>query len=177
MNAPLENPGGSARRIGLLALACLLAAFVAFVAHSSQQLPDRVATHFDARGKPNGWMTRAQHVKFTIGLGVGTPVFVLGVFALVTKLNGWGLNIPHKAFWLAPERQQATYDFLQQHSLWLAGLMIIFHGALFESIAIANARQPVLLSSTSALGLIGCFLALLAVWVVVLFLRFRRPVE
>ena len=175
MNALAENPGASARRIGWLALVCLLAGFVAFVAHSSKQLPDRVATHFDLHGRPNGWMTRAQHVKFTIGVGVGTPVLILGVFALVGKMKGWGLNIPNKAFWLAPERQQATFDFLQGHSFWLAGLLIVFHAILFETVVIANAQRPVLLSSTHFVTLLGGFLTLLFVWIVVLLVRFRRP--
>ena len=175
MNALAENPGAFSRRIGWLALACLLAAFVAFVAHSSGQLSARVATHFDLHGKPNGWMTRAQHLKFTLGVGVGTPVFILGVFAAVAKMKGWGLNIPHKAYWLAPERQQATFDFLRGHSLWLAGLLVVFHAALFESIVIANSQSPALLSTSHTTGLIGGFLTLLLVWIVILLMRFRRP--
>ncbi len=162
-------------RIAPLAVACLIAGFVAFVAYSSKQLPDHVATHFDLHGKPNGWMTRAQHLKFSIGVGVGTPLFVLGVFALVAKMKGWGLNIPNKQFWLAPERQQAMFDFLRAHSFWLAGLMIVFHAALFHSIVLANSQRPAFLPSTHVAWLIGGFLALLVVWIVILLRRFRRP--
>ncbi|MGB8170184.1 MAG: DUF1648 domain-containing protein [Chthoniobacteraceae bacterium] len=162
-------------RIGPLFLAFLLAAFVAFVAYSSKELPDRVATHFDLHGKANGWMTRAQHLKFTIGVGVGTPLFILGVFALVAKMKGWGLNIPNKDYWLAPEQQEQTYAFLQRHGMWLACLMVVFHAGMFESVVLANSQAPAFLSPAHVAWLTGGFIALLVVWIAMLFLRFRVP--
>jgi serine/threonine-protein kinase len=175
MNAS-TNEHRAPSRLGLLLLAFLLAGFVAFIGHSSKQLPDRVATHFDLHGKPNGWMTRAQHVKFSVGVGVGTPVLVVGVFALVRKTKGWGLNIPNKAFWLAPERQQTTFAFLRRHGYWLAGSLVIFHAGLFESVVLANSRTPAYLAPTHVAWLTGGFLVFLAIWIAVLFARFRRPV-
>ena len=162
-------------RLAPLFLAFLLAGFVAFVAHSSKQLPDRVATHFNLHGKPDGWMSRAQHVKFTVGIGVGTPVLVLGVFALVGKMKGWGVNIPNKAYWLAPERAQATFTFLQNHSFWLAGLIVAFHAGLFQSVLLANTQHPAHLSFNHMIWLTSGFLLLLTVWIVTLFRRFRLP--
>src|SRR5947208_13832382 len=111
MNAPIEPAPPASNRIGWLALVCLFAAFAACVAHFSKQLPDRVATHFGGTGHPNGWMTRTQYRNFTLGLGLGTPVFILAVFAIVERLRGVGLNIPNKAYWLEPDRQQATFAF------------------------------------------------------------------
>lgn len=176
MSSYIEDPGRTSLRFGLLALACVLAAFVAFVAHSSKQLPDRVATHFDTHGRPNGWMTRAQHVKFSIGAGVGTPLLIVGIFALVRKLKGWGLNVPNKAFWLAPERQQATFDFLQRQGFWLAGLIVLFHGALFQSVVIANSHVPPTLPASHVAWISGGFLVLVSAWIVALFRHFRHPV-
>jgi serine/threonine-protein kinase len=175
MSAIVENTGRASHRIGLLAILCLLAAFVAFTARTSARLPDRVATHFDIHGKPNGWMTKSQHLKFTIGVGVGTPLIVLGVFVFVRRMKGWGLNIPNKDFWLAPERREATFDFLIRHGFWLAALMIAFHAALFEAVVIANASRPVLLPATQMAWLTGIFVALLGIWLATLVLRFRRP--
>jgi Protein of unknown function (DUF1648) len=43
------------------------------------QLPDRMATHFNAAGQPNGWMTPESSFRFVLIL----LAFVLGVFNLV----------------------------------------------------------------------------------------------
>ncbi len=177
MNSPGQKSASPSSRIGLLLLAFLLAGFVAFVAHSSKQLPDRVATHFNLHGKADGWMTRAHHLKFMIGVGVGTPLFIVGVFALVAKMKGWGLNIPNKAYWVAPERQEETFGFLFRHGIWLACLMVVFHAGLFESVALANAHAPPFLPSTHVAWLTGGFIALLVVWITTLLMRFRAPAK
>src|SRR5688572_18882254 len=78
-----EKPGPSSSRVGLMALAFLMVAFLADAAWFSRQLPPRVATHFDFHGQADGWMTRADYRKFTIVVGIATPLLVLGVFALV----------------------------------------------------------------------------------------------
>jgi hypothetical protein len=58
-----------------------------------QQLPSRVATHFDLAGQPNGWMTREEAV--AVLLGVGTAVLVTATWMLsrVTEIDAtaWGL--------------------------------------------------------------------------------------
>jgi hypothetical protein len=122
-------------------------------------------------------MTRAQHLKFMIGVGVGTPVFIVAVFALVAKMKGWGLNIPNKAYWLAPERQEETGRYLFRHGIWLACLMVVFHAGLFESVVIANSHTPAFLPSAHVAWLTGGFIALLVVWITVLLIRFRIPAQ
>ncbi|HYR58970.1 MAG TPA: DUF1648 domain-containing protein, partial [Chthoniobacteraceae bacterium] len=118
MNAPIESARPSSRRIGWLALACLFAAFAAGVAHFSRQLPERVATHFGVNGRPNGWMSRTQYRNFTIGIGIGTPVFIVATFAIVERLKGWGVNIPNRAYWLDPARRDATFAFIERQGFW-----------------------------------------------------------
>src|ERR1035437_8324128 len=41
-----------------------------------EQLPAHVATHFNAAGQANGWMSRGQAIKF----GVGFMAFLLAIF-------------------------------------------------------------------------------------------------
>jgi uncharacterized membrane protein len=172
---PAEPQRPSSSRVPLLALGCLLAAFIADVAYFSHQLPERVATHFNLQGEPNGWMTRTQHVKFTGIIGVAAPLFLVGLFALMRKMGGWGLNIPNKAYWLDPERRSGTFDFLLRHGIWFAGLVLVFHSAMFHAILSANLRTPAALRSGEIGLLTSVFLAGIAVWIITLFLRFRRP--
>lgn len=175
MDAPLENTRSSTRRIGWLVLICLFATFAAGVAHFSNDLPDRVATHFGANGRPNGWMPRHQYRNFTLAIGIGTPVFIVATFAIIVRLNGWGLNIPHKTYWLDPARRRATFEFVERQGFWLAGLLVVFHGAIFLDILLANARSPVALPTAHFLTVIGGFVAAIAAWATILILRFRRP--
>jgi hypothetical protein len=49
-------------------------------------LPVRVATHFNAAGQANGWMTRAQAVDF----GVGFVAFLLAIFTVLLLYNARG---------------------------------------------------------------------------------------
>lgn len=60
------------------------------------RLPARMATHFNAAGQPNGWMTREANVEF----GIGVTVFILLIFTVisyvlqrqkVTDIGSWAL--------------------------------------------------------------------------------------
>lgn len=65
----------STRHWDVLALGSIIGAGVASAALYSQ-LPERVATHFDLHGNPNGWMARPWAAAFM-------PVFALGLWAII----------------------------------------------------------------------------------------------
>ena len=58
-----------------------------------QQLPPRMATHFDLAGRANGWMTREETV--VVLLGISTAVLITGTWiaSRLTELDAmaWGL--------------------------------------------------------------------------------------
>lgn len=163
----------SARR-PLLILALLWCAFAAYVWLTAAQLPERVATHFGTGGEPNGWMTRTGHVQFTLLFGLAIPAFVIGIFALIRRLQGRGLNIPHKDYWLAPERRQETFDFLTRQSFWFAALFMAFLAGIHHSILLANARTPAMLPASNLGWLAGGFLVATLAWTIILVGRFCR---
>jgi len=165
------KPQSSLRPYAILALAWL--AFAAYVWWSSAQLPERVATHFGANGTPNGWQTQAGYLRFTLIFGTVVPGFVLGTFMLIRQLNGWGLNIPHKDYWLAPDRRQETMDFVQRRGVWMAGLMLAFLTSVHYSILVANAQTHVSLPPAFFI-LIGAFVVATLVWSVTLIRHFYR---
>jgi Domain of unknown function (DUF1648) len=63
-------------RAPALVLGLLYLCFFGYPASSSSRLPERVATHIDAHGQPNGWMSRNAHLGFMIVFGLGFPMFV-----------------------------------------------------------------------------------------------------
>jgi hypothetical protein len=121
-------------------------------------------------------MTRAGHVRFTVLMGLGTSAFVLGVFALIQYCGDRGLNIPHKSYWLAPDRREATYDFIQRQGFIFAALLIGFIAGVHRSILIANDRSPAALPAGEVGWLAGGFLAITLLWVAIFVGRFfRKP--
>ncbi len=150
------------------------AIFAGYVAVSAGHLPERVATHFGASGLPNGWMTRAGHVQFTIVFGLLIPAFVLGVFASIRGFGDRWLNIPHKDYWLAPERRQETYDFIQSQGTWFAGLFILFLAGIHYSILAANTRTPVSLPVADVCWIAGPYLIATIIWVAIFIIHFYR---
>lgn len=159
---------------GLLVLVACWVIFAAYVGLTAGQLPENVATHFGANGQANGWMTRSTHVRFTVLMGIGASAFVLGVFSLIRYCGDRGLNIPHKAYWLAPERREATYAFIQLQGSWFAGMLVAFIAAVHHSILVANTRSPVALPMAEAVWLSGGFLVVSLFWVAVFVGRFYR---
>jgi serine/threonine-protein kinase len=165
------KPRPSLRPYALLALAWL--AFAAYVWCSSAHLPQRVAVHFGVNGVPNNWQTPAEYLRFMLLFGTLVPAFVLGTFTLIRGLNGWGLNIPHKDYWLAPERRQETFDYVQRRGTVMAGLMLAFFAIVHSAILAANAHTPVALRPTFFIG-VGIFLVATLIWGITFTLHFRK---
>lgn len=162
-------------RIPAILLALLYACFLGYWAFSGSQLPERVATHFNGSGQPNGWMSRSANQIFMLVFGFAFPLFIV-LLCYATRFLPSGLvNIPHREYWLAPERRQATSGYLVRHSFWFACLAVGFVLGMQCSIVLANRQTPPHLSTALLLAVVGPFLAGTAVWVVVLFRHFRHP--
>jgi uncharacterized membrane protein len=162
-------------RAPALVLALLYLCFMGYLAFSSSQLPDRVATHFDGSGQPNGWMSRSSHLLFISVLGFAVPLFVVAILFVVRFLPNSIINIPHRDYWLAAERRTDTCAWLFRHSLWFACIGVSFITGVHYLIVQANAQPPAQLSTLWLLGMIGCFLVALAAWSIVMLAHFRRP--
>lgn len=156
-----------------LVLAVLWAGFALYVWSSAGQLPNRVATHFGAGGQADGWMSREQHVQVTLLSGLLIPAFIVGLFSLMRYLKA-GINIPHKDYWLSPERQAETPAFFQRHGVWFAGMFILFLGGMHYTVVSANGRVPAVLSNNELVAVSGTFIACTVVWIFALFRRFTQ---
>jgi serine/threonine-protein kinase len=107
-------------------LALLYACFLSSWAWSASQLPERVATHFNGSGEPNGWMSRSANQMSMLIFGLVFPLFVV-VFCFAARFLPAGLiNLPDKDYWLAPERRGETFNYLVGHSLWFSRLAVCF---------------------------------------------------
>ena len=161
-------------RLGNVALFLLLAALAGFVWRSSQALPPVVAAHFSASGAADGFMPRGAYVGFALVLVACVPALIAFLPLAVAGRDGMKLRLPHRDYWLAPERRADTLAFIGGHGKWFAAALALFLGHVHALVVRANALQPPELSSAGiAIGLVVFFLAL-AVWLWVLFAQFRR---
>jgi hypothetical protein len=162
-------------RAPLLVLGLLYLCFFGYVASSSSHLPNRVATHFDGSGNPNGYMSRTAHLRFMVGFGLAFPLFVPALVYATRFLPDRLYNVPHHDYWFAPARRAETLAYVLRHSLWFSSMALCLVMGIHASIIHANSLAQPHLSTWKALALTGCFLAGTAIWAVNLFRHFRSP--
>jgi uncharacterized membrane protein len=121
------------------------------------QLPPVVASHFDARGVPNGFQSRGAFV----ALVIGSQLLVVAVFALLPALlhripPRW-INLPHKDAWLRAGRFDEALGRYAAWSLWFGCATAALLLGVFELAIRANlTRQP--MDATLTWGLLGGYL-------------------
>ena len=161
-------------RIPAIVLGAIYLGFVAYLALSAGGLPARVATHFDASGQPNGWMSRSSHVVFTLVFGFAVPLFVVGLMYVTRFLPDALVNIPRRDYWLSGERRSETLAYLLRQALWFACMNVVFVAGIHFLVVDANRAPSPQLSTPMVLTLAGTFLAGVVAWVTMLILHFRR---
>ena len=143
-----------------------------FFAHD---LPDHVATHFDATGRANGWMTRSGSIAFELALGLGVQVFIALMCWLARYLAPARVNIPHKQYWHQPEHFPRACAMIFRHSLWLGSLIVVWLILLNYQVRQANLAVPAHLSPGGFVFAMGTFLVVLLWWIIALLHLFRVP--
>jgi hypothetical protein len=156
-----------------LLLGTVLAGAV-FIAATSGALPPRVATHFGAGGSANGWMPRDGYA-WTMGVvQVVLPFALFGALGHLPKRAERYVNLPHRDYWLAPERRAATVAALRGHGAAMgivtALLLIGVHAAILD----ANSRVPPRLDEPVFIGGLAAFVVALLAISASLFRKFRR---
>jgi uncharacterized membrane protein len=161
--------------IPAILLILLYQCFLGFWAWSGSQLPERVATHFNLHGEPNGRMSRSAHQKLMLVVGLAFPLMVVLLSYATRFLPSFLVNIPHRHYWLAPERRSETQKYLVRHSLRLACLMVYLAiGIQFFTVQ-ANKQNPPHLPMSLMWAVVAPFIAGVIIYVLVLIRHFRRP--
>jgi uncharacterized membrane protein len=141
------------------------------------RLPERIASHFDASGHPDGLGTRNEFFAVEGAVVAGMIVLVLFLEWLVPRMPASRVSLPNKDYWLAPERRAATDLTIQRWSatfllLSLGFLVYVMQLALLVNVTGDNAYMFVPMWA----GL-GAFLLLATALSVKLIRQFRKPRE
>jgi len=89
------------------------------------QLPDVVASHFNARGVANGWQPKSLFFEFFAGAVAIAAFLAFGVPAIFSKIPTAMINLPHREYWLAPERREETLAFLNGYLAWFGCAVLL----------------------------------------------------
>ncbi len=138
------------------------------------ELPARIPSHFGASGRADGWMSPQAFVLFNAVVPALVLAVLLGCGLLVGRLPARWINVPHRDYWLAPERIAATRRKILANLAAIAALTLALLLGIAEiSIHLARTgggRLPALF-----FWLLGLFLAGTLGSAVALLLAFRRP--
>jgi hypothetical protein len=109
-----------------------------------------------------------------MGLAIGVPIFLHGVLALLRKSGGVGCNIPHRDYWLSPERSAETLAYVQRQGAWFVCATVAFFAGMHCFVLQANKQNPVMLPGTVLACVAGIYVVLTGIWFVSLLRRFSR---
>ena len=147
----------------------LLAVAVIQSAYYYPQLPDTVASHFDARGIPNGWMSK----QFFFAVYLGIMAFMIVIFYLIPKFPNQLRNIPNRDYWMAPERKEETLKHIENVTPRMGIATMLFFLYVFQLVIEANLAPDPVLSGNVGWALI-LYLIFSAIWLFKFIRRFWK---
>ena len=106
-------------RFPMSVLVGLVVLFIAHFVYYYPLLPETVASHFDADGVPNGWMSKTAFVVILGATFLFTVGSTAGVALLLPHVHN-GVNVPNREFWMAPERRATTLALISASLIWIA---------------------------------------------------------
>ena len=152
-----------------LILVCLL-----MMAYYYPQMPQRMASHFAADGSVNGWQSRDAF--FVLMLLVTSTSAIVGFLAprQIAARSNARINLPHRDYWLAPERREQTMRFISATMAWFAcGILFVLISGTFLALQ-ANLAPDHRFNSEAMLFVLGGFLLGLLGLLVRLVRHFRK---
>jgi uncharacterized membrane protein len=154
---------------GLMLLFAIL-----FVTRTAGDLPRLVASHFDAGGYPNAYMTRSGYTKFMLGMSIGLPIAIVALLTAVYS-NAKDMKLPNRDYWLAPERIAQTRSLLVNHGVWFGSTMVAMACYVHWLQLVAHRSSPPHLSNQLIGGGLIAFLLITFGWIAALLSAFRLP--
>ncbi len=159
-------------RFPMSILAACTLALIAELAYFYPQLPETIASHFDADGVPNGWMSRRAFMGVMVSVSFITVIPTVGLALALPRMSG-SINIPNKAYWLAPERREETIAAISSAMIWMEcavmGLLIVLTFFVCRLNIAGTARLELPMLPT-----LGVFFALVGFIIARLILKFRN---
>jgi hypothetical protein len=160
-------------RICSMLFAVVLLVVAWFIVTTTRQLGDTVATHFAGGFLANGWMQRGEYLAFSLIVSTVLPVIIAAIVGWLPRVFPGSVNVPHRDYWLAPERSAATFETIAVRAVLLAALISVFMAGVHWLILQANAVIPPRLPAKLFWTLLIACLTAFAFWIWAFWSRFR----
>ena len=158
------------------AILVLLAAVGVFqILHYYPLLPERIASHFNGSGEPNGFQSRNGFVVLSASMLILTVVLFGGLGALFQRIPSKWFNLPNRGYWLAPDRRQETLDFISTQMEWFGAASLALYLFVIRLVVQTNETPQPRLPSGAMFFVLGLYLVFTVVWISRFLLRFRMP--
>lgn len=113
------------RKISLIVFIVLLLLCITHAAYYYPLLPDRVASHFGASGRPDAWSGKWSFVKIYIIVVAFIAVLFPGIGLILRKIPASLINLPNRDYWLSLECRQETVVALSRQFLWFGSATLL----------------------------------------------------
>ncbi len=174
MRRPPPPRRAATRGLSTAAFLALVACAAVYVGWTSRELPALVASHFGGGGAANGFMPRGPYIGFMLVVVVLVPALVGLLPSRAFRAEGVRINLPNAAYWLAPERRDATIASLSSQMRRFATLLLGFlcyaHGLVIQ----ANQSMPPMLPEQALVGGVFAFGIATLAWVASFLARYRK---
>jgi len=157
----------------------LIALFVLSLAQSwaaYPDMPEQMASHFDAEGRADGYSSTDTFFTLFALLEALMVAMFLGLPCLVSRLPASMVNLPNRDYWLAPERVDRAQQLVAGQMSWLGLATLLFMILVEQSVIAANTTTGAGLDGLFSWAL-GGYLLYTVVWVFGLYRAFRIPEE
>lgn len=152
-------------------LVFLIAASVSHCVFYYPNLPEMMATHFNAAGKPDGWMAKSSFFL----LEAGILLLIVSEFTLLPYLIGKFptslINMPNKEYWFAEERRARTLVVIGHFFEWLSAALLALFVGINQLVFRANLTGENL--SSGSWIILGAFLIFVVVWLITFIKTFK----
>jgi hypothetical protein len=154
-----------------------LACALAFIYYTSRTLPDVVASHFNSAGVATGFLPRNVYLLAMLAVVLVPPIFLVTLPRTALRNPRARINIPHRDYWLAPQRRGQTVEFIARQCTRFGAVLLVFLCYVHWMVVHANASIPPTLSSGWFLAGLVVFLGLTVRWAFGLINRFQVTEE
>jgi uncharacterized membrane protein len=162
-------------RVSRTALLLLVAVAVFQLVHHYPEMPETMGSHFDGAGNPNGYQSRDGFFVLSAGMLALVVVLFTGLGFLFRILPAKSFNVPNRDYWLAPERRDATIDFMTRQLEWFGVATVVLLLVVLQGVFEANRAPEPRLEATLVWWVLGGYFLYTAVWLVRFLGYFRKP--
>ena len=169
MNEPETRQGWGAIRGPLLLTLGISVALILRVALAWSELPENMASHFGAGGRPNDYMPKVPFFWFLAVSAGGSIALVFAAATTLKRLPKRWINIPNREYWLATdERREVAMNRIAAPMAWIGLLTAALLAVAVEFTIRANLHGTNFANDVFIVMMVGYLLlvAAITIWMI-----------